>query len=286
MPIFNLSGSTINQIEEQIISEEKLRAIIERSGLQIIERGLKLVGTNVSAGTGFIDTLAIDTDFVPVVIEYKVDIKGDQDALVQALDYANFIQRNPEIFSKFIKEKLGLEEEKLNMDDISIIIVAPRFSERVVNAAHQIEPPIKLLRYQYYGNSFFTEIVYDSMITQIQRQPQDYSISEKFEGNYGRMKPIFDKLELEIKKFGPDIRVYAKKYYIAFKRTYMFAVIYNYIEKIDILFTLDKSIMPPRLKDASNFEWSRFNQFITISKMEDIDEELISWIRNSYELAK
>lgn len=286
MPIYNLNSSGISEVEEQPISEEKLRVIIERSGLQIIEKGLKLVGTNVSAGTGFIDTLAIDNNLVPIVIEYKVDEKSDQDALVQALDYANFVQRNPEIFSKFIKEKLGLDEEKLNMDDVSIIIVAPRFSERVINAAHQVEPPIQLLRYKYYENSLFTELVYDSTSTPIQRQPQDYTVNEKFERNYSRMKPIFDKLEQEVNKFGSDIRIYAKKYYIAFKRTYMFAVINNYIERIDISFTLDKNVVSNRLKETSSYGWSRFSHFVTINKIEDIDQELVGWLKNSYEQAK
>jgi len=68
------------------VGEAKIQKEFE-SNLGLIEDNLQHVDSYVRIGNGVIDTLAIDDDLRPVVIEFKKPDASEQDAMIQALDY-------------------------------------------------------------------------------------------------------------------------------------------------------------------------------------------------------
>ncbi|RLE91788.1 MAG: hypothetical protein DRN04_11965, partial [Thermoprotei archaeon] len=71
-------------VEKDLVEKDVQRAFDEN--LEAIEEGLRFVWSQVNIGVGVIDTLAVDRNNVPVIIEYKVD-KADIYSLVQVLKY-------------------------------------------------------------------------------------------------------------------------------------------------------------------------------------------------------
>jgi predicted transport protein len=110
-----------------------------------------------------------------------------------------------------------------------------------------------------------------------------YPIEDKFAGRYAAMKPVYDELERRVKQLGSDVTCYAKKYYIAFKRSNNFGVVQNYINRIDLGLCLAETIDNPRLFDASNWGWSRISKGVQLTRVEDIDDEVMEWLRHAYE---
>lgn len=114
-------------------------------------------------------------------------------------------------------------------------------------------------------------------------EPGEYTIEGKFSGAHAALRPIYDALESRIKELGEDIKVNVRKIHISFVRKYAFTVVYVLKDKIDIGMSLDPSVEDDRLRNANNWGWSRVNKAILISKEEDVDEQLIGWIRQSYD---
>ena len=113
--------------------------------------------------------------------------------------------------------------------------------------------------------------------------PEDYIIEDRFTGNYAAMKPLYDELERRVKQLGPDVICYAKKHYIAFKRSNNFGVVHNYTTRIDLGLCLEEGIDSPRLVDASNWGWSRISKAVRLADVEDLDDEIMEWLRHAYE---
>ncbi len=256
-----------------------LRPIID-TNLEKLEEGLKVVDNEVYTSTGRIDTLAIDKTKNPVVIEYKTSQQDE--ALIQALDYANWLNKEQDTAVRIINRKFGNDFVSIEtLGDARIILIAPSFSERLINASKLIEPNIKLFEcLSFKGNKIMIKEIRSEGTRPLSKQT--YSIDEKFEGNYAAMKPVFEKLRRAVESFGPDKpEIYAKMYYIGIKRKHMFAVISVFTTRLDIHFKLNVPHEDARLEAS---EWTGFTNAVSISKPEDVDEQLIAWLKESYKI--
>ena len=91
MPLFRLKDSQITKVNTREFRDEaELEKLIEDNLEELT--GIKLLERQYPIPNGRIDTLGIDEDNVPVVIEYKW-IK-DSGAIIQGLFYLDWV--NPE----------------------------------------------------------------------------------------------------------------------------------------------------------------------------------------------
>jgi predicted transport protein len=256
--------------------------------LNVLETGLLYVDHYVQVGSGIIDTLAIDEDKNPVVIEYKVEEGEDETALLQTLSYANWVYKNPDSILRFIREKeLGTSFESLG--DVRIIIVAPSFNDRTKQAAEMVEPDIVLRRYLVFdipslGKRLHLETIRDSRTrARPGLSPTAYTIDYHFEGNYIKMRPLFDRLANEARKLGADLTIEPKKWYIAFRRNYNLAIVNVYTTKLEVGMPVPSPEQDPRMMDITKWGFSRILYGIVLKDEKDIDEKLLKWLKASYE---
>lgn|SRR3989338_610572 len=288
MPLFHINEGSINAFEDHKIPEEKLRTLFESNGLIFIENGLKFIDRNLSAGNGFIDTFAIDESKRPVIIEYKINEDVSGEALTQALSYASFVLDYPERFAKIIKQKLNdpdIKEEDIDFDNLRIVLIAPEFSYHVINAVKQVEPSIKLIKYKLFKaantESLSTEEVFNSFDRKSPTLAGSYKIEDHFQRGNIKMKPVFDKVCSEIKKI-LNVEPYAKKYFIAFKKNYIFVHVRVYNQKLQLGLVL-KEEQNPSVPPFDGPYDQHLTYFIDILRPEDVNEELLKWIKISYE---
>jgi len=231
--------------------------------------------------------LALDSAGNPVVIEYKAVANADEEALLQSLAYSEWIDSNPDSLLRFITEKKIPRSASLG--DVRIIIVTPSYEERTVKAVRMVEPDIVLLRYVCFdhpsiGKWVHFEKAFDSRKTRAGASGMAvYKIEDHFEGSYARMRPVFDRLEAEARKLGTDINVYAKKYYVAFQRNYIFAVIHVYINKLEVGLVLEGRPTEEGLLDASGWGWSRLTHYFVLTESKEVDDRVARWLKGSYE---
>ena len=85
------------------------------------------------------------------------------------------------------------------------------------------------------------------------------------------------------KKIGP-LKVESLPCCIHFVSTYTFAAVYALRNKIRIHFTLDHELENLRIKKTSQISNTKYLYSVDIEKSDEIDEELISWLRQAYNL--
>lgn len=267
-------------------TEKELQAMIEKD-VSLLEDGLLYVDHFVTVGTGIIDTLAIDSKNNPVVIEYKVQKEEDETALLQAMSYASWVDRNQDSVLRFLREKRP-DVKVESLGDTRIIIIAPSFTERTRQAVIMVEPEIMLKRYMIFdvpsvGRQLYFETIYDSRKWRPESKPTAYSIDEHFEGNYSKMKPVFIHLSEEVKKFGQDVSIEPRKWYIVFRKTFNFAIINIYTNKLEVGLPSPSPDKDPRMIDISNWGFGRILYGIVIKDDSDIDDRLVKWLRAAYD---
>jgi hypothetical protein len=267
------------------------------SNLGLIEDGLQHVDSYVRIGNGIIDTLAIDGNLRPVIIEFKKPDAPEQDALVQALDYYRWCIENLDWIERYIKKfkPALLPADKKLSSEVRIILVARDFEDRIKRIALAVEPEVKLISYSFFEKGpeevgLGYRVVIDSSEEEI-TAPEIYTtISERFEERPD-VRPTFDRLVQRIREsVDPEIdiekskNIKAAKYSIVFKHkiNYMYL---NFRRDHLRLTILGLASEPPNERIiVITAPWAQKQKWgeVKISRPEDTDDELITWIKNAY----
>jgi hypothetical protein len=100
------------------------------------------------------DTLALDEDNCPVIIEYKLD--SDSSVINQGLYYLNWLLSNKAVFQVLVQSVLGLAcASSIDWSGARVICIAGYFSKYDTLAIEQIQANIDLITYASYDGGLF-----------------------------------------------------------------------------------------------------------------------------------
>ncbi len=110
-------------------------------------------------------------------------------------------------------------------------------------------------------------------------------VEEMYSGKKADLKPLHDVLMTAITSFGNDIEQVPKKGYVSLRRKKQFAMIQpTGATRIDIGLIL-KGVPPTeRLESASSFN-ALFTHRVRVNTINDVDEQLITWLKQAYDFA-
>lgn len=149
MAIFKIQKNKVSQIslnERGFGSEFELRDLFADNLEEIL--GVRFLAKEYPTTDGRIDTLGLDENNSPVIIEYKW--KENEEILSQGLFYFNWLVKNKKHFELIVANKFG-SNVKVNWDQPRVVLIAQGFS-RYVQAAVQQVKNIELKTYNYYGS--------------------------------------------------------------------------------------------------------------------------------------
>ena len=111
-----------------------------------------------------------------------------------------------------------------------------------------------------------------------------YPLDNHFKAKEKIARPLYEKLKEQIeKKIGP-LKVESLPCCIHFVSTYTFAAVYALKNKIRIHFTLNYELKNSRIKKSSQMSNTKYLYSIDVENSNEINEELISWLRQAYNL--
>ncbi len=159
MPVFKtVEGELLKKLNVVPLSKERdLQRLVEKNLIETL--GLQFLATEYTTTSGGrIDTLAVDPDGAPVIIEYK---KNRNDAVInQALSYLKWLKtQKPEFFQKLMIDKLGqkaFEEIGLDWKNPRVICIAESYSRFDLDTVHFVNTRIELIRYRMYEEGVFS----------------------------------------------------------------------------------------------------------------------------------
>ena len=153
MPLYQMKQQKTQQIKPSSFkSEKELQKMFEANLEELL--GARYVASEFTTGDrqrGRIDTLGIDQDGTPVIIEYKKTAK--ENVINQGLFYLDWLVDHKGDFTLAAQEQLGKNIE-IDWSSPRLILVAESFSEYDKYAVNRIGANIQLWTYRKYGNDF------------------------------------------------------------------------------------------------------------------------------------
>ncbi|MEU9397073.1 DUF5655 domain-containing protein [Streptomyces sp. NPDC048324] len=150
-----LRGSTVAlEVELQRRIEAGMEAML----------GIRFLASEYPTGPwhrGRIDTLGLDENNTPVLIEYK---KGaDSGVLSQAVSYLSWLCSARHEFEALVKERLGSEAaEAIDWRNPRMVCIAASFSHHDRVAVHRLHERIDLVRYRVFDGGLLSLLLIES----------------------------------------------------------------------------------------------------------------------------
>ncbi|MEC8812949.1 MAG: DUF91 domain-containing protein [Pseudomonadota bacterium] len=151
--LFSLQGGQVQELTGSVATlERNLQLQIESSMPAFL--GAQFLATEYSTGKTHrvrIDSLGLDENNCPVIIEYKRS--KHQNVINQGLFYLDWLLDHKAEFQWLVMEKLGKEKaETIEWGGTRLICIAADFTQYDEHAVQQINRNIELMRYRYFGS--------------------------------------------------------------------------------------------------------------------------------------
>ena len=99
-------------------------------------------------------------------------------------------------------------------------------------------------------------------------------------------KELYDDLLSEMRKEVGHFRVDSIHCCIHFVTNFTFAAVYALKDKIRVSFTLNHKIENSRIRKSVQISKNRYNYNVDIEERKKIDDELMNWLKEAYEMRK
>jgi predicted transport protein len=238
--LFSLKGAPPVELTGKSVALEKsLQNLIEAHLDTFL--GVRFLATEYSTGKvhgGRIDTLGIDENGCPVIIEYKRST--NENVINQGLFYLDWLMDHRGEFELLVLKKLGKEvSDDIEWTGPRLICIAGDFTKYDGHAVQQINRNIQLLRYRQYGDELLLlELVNSvkaeaeatiplpagsaptpSATTKSQKGSSGkLTLAEQFAIASGTLRDRYEALKAFVLGMGDDVEETHLKRYVAFKR--------------------------------------------------------------------
>ena len=109
-------------------------------------------------------------------------------------------------------------------------------------------------------------------------------VDAQYEGKKVALRPLYDTLIAAVTGFGDDVEVAPKRTYVSLRRKKQFALVQPGPGRVDVGINL-KGVDPDgRLEKSGSFN-SMCTHRVRVVGTEDVNDELLGWLRQAYEQA-
>lgn len=246
MPLYRIeSEDKVVHLKLHTFSKERsLQRLVEKNLEALM--GIRFVASEFSTGghqRGRIDTLGIDQDGTPVIIEFKKT--KNENVINQGLFYLDWLMDHKGDFTLAVQKALGSVE--INWQNPRLILIAEDFSEYDKYAVNRIGSNIELWVYRLYSeNLLYLEPLYTSSTPKPKPQPTEastdhpqveeetYTVEKHLEGKPQEIIDLFLELREFILSLGEDIIEKPVKRYVVYKHGKNFAEIWIQAKQLKI----------------------------------------------------
>lgn len=260
--------------------------------------GIRFLATEHSTGSvhgGRIDTLGLDEDNCPVIIEFKRAV--NESVINQGLFYLDWLLDHKKEFQWLAMEKLGAEAAKeVDWSAPRLICIAGDFTRYDQHAVKQIARNIELIRYRRFeGGLLMLELVHAPKLARwstnvpspssvtttlaIEEIRDDPYISSRFDYRLTKadaeLRDLFEAVRQYLIGLGDDVQVKELKNYVAFKRLKNFtcAEVYPQARVVTLFLRLDPATVD--IQEGFSRDVTKIGHFgtgnleLTLKSMED-----------------
>lgn len=213
--------------------EKPLQTLIE-SNLDVL-LGIRFVASEHSTGkthAGRIDTLGLDENHCPVILEYKRST--GENVINQGLFYLDWLMDHQAEFKLLVLEKFGkAAAAAIDWSAPRLVCIAADFTKYDGHAVQQIHRNIELIRYRRFGDDLLLLELANAVSAPPAKDgppPSPHKVADKTVQQWlADMPPVVGEVFAELTNYlsslGDDVQRKDLKLYVAFKRLRNFATV-------------------------------------------------------------
>ncbi len=300
MAIFEIKNKKVKKVR---VNTKRLERDIQKLFEDNLEEILNIYFLASEYSTtwgGRIDTLGIDKNGSPIIIEYK--LTQNENVINQALSYLRWLLDHKADFEKLCKDK-NIEIE-IDWNSPRVICIAESFNKFDLDTVAILPIRIELLRYAIYENGILqieTEN-YEQIKSEIkgktknseytiktQKEQLQYSLEDHLSDKNDKIKQLFYALREKIMSLDKNIIEEPKARYIAYKLSSNFVDIVILSNSLKIFLNVKSGDLKDPFGIARDLtkpkpigHWGNGDYEVKIDSLEDI-EKVFELIKQSYE---
>ncbi|NID15826.1 DUF5655 domain-containing protein [Luteibacter yeojuensis] len=252
--LFRLSAGNASELPGRAaVVERQLQLLIESQMPTFL--GVRFLASEYATGKthkGRIDSLGLDENGCPVIVEYKRH--SNENVINQGLFYLDWLLDHQAEFRWLVMEQLGKNAaDTIDWSGTRLLCIAADFTRYDQHAVQQIPRNIELLRYKLFADDLLLlELVNavsvgDVTATNSVAEPgiapktagKDKTFDEQYAGALPETRAIYDSLATHVLALGDDVTERRLKLYTAFRRLKNFASVVMYPNKMLVMLKLD-----------------------------------------------
>ena len=268
--------------------EKGLQQLVENNLETIF--GVRFIQSEFSTGNkhrGRIDTLGLDQDGAPAIIEYK--LRSNENVINQGLFYLDWLMDHRGDFELAARNKLG-DDIEINWTDPRLILLAGSFSRYDQYAVNRIGERIELWTYKLYENDLLaidllssddavstsddaassTKAALKSKRKAAKPRPH-HDLTHHLDKMSDTTRPLFESLREQLVDLGDDVTERFMNQYVGYRRLKNFCEIVGLKSKLTVY--IDGPIDDPNgvCDDVSDIgHWGTGNRRATVASDDDI----------------
>lgn len=294
--LFRLSsGAAVELPSRTAVVEKHLQTLIESQMQTFL--GARFLASEYATGKthrGRIDSLGLDENDCPVIVEYKRH--SNENVINQGLFYLDWLLDHRAEFQLLVMEKLGNEiAHGIDWAGTRLLCIAADFTRYDEHAVQQIPRNVELIRYKLFDDDLLlldlvnavtvsdattakTETAGVTASTRPRGVGKDKTVDEQLAGAHPEIRALYDALASHLLALGDDVQEKRLKLYVAFRRLKNFACVIPYRDKLLVMLKLDPDTVALEAgfsRDVRNIgSWGTGDLELTLRSRADMERAL------------
>lgn len=234
LKLFQTKGETLGELVSSSAPLERGLQTLFESNLEALLGVRFLASEFVTTHGGRMDTLGIDENGYPVIIEYKRD--RSENVINQGLFYLDWLMDHRGDFEILVRDRFGKESAaQIEWSAPRLICVAADFTKYDTHAVKQMSRNISLIRYKRFGD----DLLLLEQLTEVSAAPalvvdpetgqakvtKYKTVSEMISDAGTELTNLYSDVETYLMGLGDDVTKKVLKNYFAFRRIKNFACV-------------------------------------------------------------
>jgi predicted transport protein len=254
--LFRLTAGKATELPGRAAAIEKqLQSLIEAQMPAFL--GVRFLASEYTTGKthkGRIDSLGIDENNCPVIVEYKRH--SNENVINQGLFYLDWLLDHQAEFRWLVMERLGKDvADAIDWAGTRLLCIAADFTRYDQHAVQQIPRNVELIRYKLFGDDLLllelvnAVSVLDATSGKADTQTsspgkartggKDKSAAEQLAQAQPAIRALYESLSGHLNALGDDVQEKHLKLYTAFRRLKNFACVIPYRDKLLVMLKVD-----------------------------------------------
>lgn len=259
LKLFKTAAGTVAELSGGAVALERSLQLLFEKNLEAL-LGVRFLASELVTEGGRMDTIGIDENRSPVIIEYKRST--NENVINQGLFYLNWLMGHRKDFEWLVLQRFGMEEaQKVDWSGPRLICIAGDFTKYDEHAVRQMDRNIDLIRYRKFEGDL---LLLEQLTAATARtsssaastagasasagsapaggaKSKSKTVTMQIESAPGVLRDRYEAFASHLTALGDDVTVKVTDTYVAFRRIKNFACaeLRNQLGKILVYVKLD-----------------------------------------------